>query len=198
MGRRSVAFGYLSRRTSRYSVQSAASGGWSGIRTHGGVAPTPVFKTGALNRSAIHPAGGGTFSHARRGCKRRGSGAVVPSWPRLVSEHSPRRFRAARPLGSFVQIIRAASTLLWRNMIELERAGADVSGADGGTAAAIRVYRGADHLPRSRQDLRVSACLPRRGLPCAEVIGAVTGRRVRLFDMSAPDLGVSVVRALLG
>ena len=30
-------------------------GGWGGIRTHGELAPTPVFKTGALNRSATHP-----------------------------------------------------------------------------------------------------------------------------------------------
>src|SRR5690606_3256223 len=30
-------------------------GGESGIRTHGSVATTPVFKTGALNRSAISP-----------------------------------------------------------------------------------------------------------------------------------------------
>jgi hypothetical protein len=31
------------------------SGGWGEIRTHGGVAATPVFKTGALNHSATHP-----------------------------------------------------------------------------------------------------------------------------------------------
>ncbi len=31
------------------------SGGWGGIRTHGALARTPVFKTGALNRSATHP-----------------------------------------------------------------------------------------------------------------------------------------------
>src|SRR5689334_20042510 len=30
-------------------------GGWGGIRTHEGLAPLPVFKTGALNRSATHP-----------------------------------------------------------------------------------------------------------------------------------------------
>jgi hypothetical protein len=30
-------------------------GGGSEIRTHGGVAPTAVFKTAALNRSAIPP-----------------------------------------------------------------------------------------------------------------------------------------------
>lgn len=31
-------------------------GGWGEIRTHGDVSATPVFKTGALNRSATHPA----------------------------------------------------------------------------------------------------------------------------------------------
>tara|TARA_Y100000034_G_C6741499_1_gene329047 strand:+ start:336 stop:515 length:180 start_codon:yes stop_codon:yes gene_type:complete len=31
------------------------NGGWGGIRTHDGLAPMPVFKTGAFNRSATHP-----------------------------------------------------------------------------------------------------------------------------------------------
>ena len=31
------------------------SGGGSEIRTHGGRKPSPVFKTGAFNRSAIPP-----------------------------------------------------------------------------------------------------------------------------------------------
>lgn len=31
------------------------TGGESGIRTHGRFDPSPVFKTGALNRSAISP-----------------------------------------------------------------------------------------------------------------------------------------------
>ncbi len=31
------------------------NGGWGEIRTHGELSPTPVFKTGALNRSATHP-----------------------------------------------------------------------------------------------------------------------------------------------
>ena len=30
-------------------------GGWGGIRTPGGVAPTAVFKTVAFDRSATHP-----------------------------------------------------------------------------------------------------------------------------------------------
>lgn len=39
-----------------------ACGGGSGIRTHGELAPTPVFKTGALNRSAIPPVTAGHCS----------------------------------------------------------------------------------------------------------------------------------------
>lgn len=31
------------------------AGGWGGIRTHGTLARSPVFKTGAFNRSATHP-----------------------------------------------------------------------------------------------------------------------------------------------
>ena len=31
------------------------NGGWGGIRTHDGLSPMPVFKTGAFNRSATHP-----------------------------------------------------------------------------------------------------------------------------------------------
>ena len=34
---------------------SNISGGWGGIRTPGGVAPTTVFKTVAIDRSATHP-----------------------------------------------------------------------------------------------------------------------------------------------
>ena len=30
-------------------------GGWGGIRTHGRLSPTAVFKTAALNHSATHP-----------------------------------------------------------------------------------------------------------------------------------------------
>src|SRR6516164_6985336 len=33
----------------------APNGGWGGIRTHGTLAGTPVFKTGALNHSATLP-----------------------------------------------------------------------------------------------------------------------------------------------
>ena len=36
-------------------IKSAGSGGRGGIRTHGTLAGTPVFKTGALNHSATLP-----------------------------------------------------------------------------------------------------------------------------------------------
>ncbi len=39
----------------RHEPCPRAPGGWSEIRTHGGLAPSAVFKTAALNHSAIHP-----------------------------------------------------------------------------------------------------------------------------------------------
>ena len=38
-----------------YSLISMVLGGWGGIRTHGTVPRTLVFKTRALNHSATHP-----------------------------------------------------------------------------------------------------------------------------------------------
>ena len=38
-----------------YHGISNFNGGWGGIRTPGGVAPTTVFKTAAFDRSATHP-----------------------------------------------------------------------------------------------------------------------------------------------
>src|SRR3981189_171202 len=45
------------KRTGRARRQGRAdqTPGWGGIRTHGELAPTLVFKTSALNRSATHP-----------------------------------------------------------------------------------------------------------------------------------------------
>jgi hypothetical protein len=37
-------------------AKNRLSGGWGGIRTHEERKPLPVFKTGAFNRSATHPA----------------------------------------------------------------------------------------------------------------------------------------------
>ena len=45
-------------------------GGWGGIRTHGELAPTAVFKTAALNHSATHPLDQRHIIHVRRGVSR--------------------------------------------------------------------------------------------------------------------------------
>ncbi len=39
-----------------FNINELDAGGGGGIRTHGGLSPTPVFKTGALNHSATPPA----------------------------------------------------------------------------------------------------------------------------------------------
>jgi hypothetical protein len=39
----------------RLFINGLSHGGWGGIRTHGTLARTPVFKTGAFNHSATHP-----------------------------------------------------------------------------------------------------------------------------------------------
>ena len=41
----------------RENAFARASGGWGGIRTHGALSCTLVFKTSALNHSATHPEG---------------------------------------------------------------------------------------------------------------------------------------------
>lgn len=40
---------------SKFLVSLLITGGWGGIRTPGGLAPSTVFKTVAIDRSATHP-----------------------------------------------------------------------------------------------------------------------------------------------
>ena len=58
-------------------------GGWGGIRTHGRLAPTPVFKTGALNRSATHPCRGKAFDTAVKEMAQGGEGQGMSPIVRL-------------------------------------------------------------------------------------------------------------------
>src|SRR5689334_79286 len=53
----------------RWPENGAQAGGEGGIRTHGGVSPTTVFKTVALNHSATSPAG---TIYSRLGVKKNG------------------------------------------------------------------------------------------------------------------------------
>src|SRR5687767_1970177 len=62
-------------------------GGEGGIRTHGGLAPTAVFKTAALNHSATSPARGlgpaSAPSRPHRPCRASRAASRVSGWPRL-------------------------------------------------------------------------------------------------------------------
>src|SRR4051794_29014944 len=91
----------LHRGSPRRSV-GETDGGRGGIRTHGTLAGTPVFKTGALNHSATLP-NANLMSEGVADCKRqlvrrprkdgRRAGATIPS-PRPRPPHF-RRVRAA-------------------------------------------------------------------------------------------------------
>ena len=48
-----------------YIIISEGNGGWGGIRTHGRLAPSAVFKTAAIDHSATHPAPSAQASQAR-------------------------------------------------------------------------------------------------------------------------------------
>src|SRR5579862_8644524 len=64
------------------SVFRVETGGWGEIRTHGTLAGTPVFKTGALNRSATHPLG--EIKRMELPVSRTDSG-LAPNWQQRVS-----------------------------------------------------------------------------------------------------------------
>jgi hypothetical protein len=55
MGKMMGRMGFASPKFNKIREYLLYIGGWGGIRTHGALARTPVFKTGALNRSATHP-----------------------------------------------------------------------------------------------------------------------------------------------
>ena len=74
------------------------TGGRSGIRTHERVAPLPVFKTGALNRSAIRPSR--QIKHLGAAVKEQ-MRTLSPDWHRqLFNEHVSFSFKVLAPLTS--------------------------------------------------------------------------------------------------
>src|SRR5277367_5440661 len=78
------------------------SGGWGGIRTHGGLAPAPVFKTGALNHSATHPDHWSEGRWALRTAIATRSAVEAPRTPSLLERWSGepallRRLAVVRP-----------------------------------------------------------------------------------------------------
>ena len=91
--------GKIRRQPDRENAFARASGGGSGIRTHGDIAATPVFKTGALNRSAIPPV---PFAGMREDAcvfkwQRRAEGAAVRHKIAPIGTHSFNDMESVRP-----------------------------------------------------------------------------------------------------
>ncbi len=87
----------------------------------------------------------------------------------------------------------------WRNMIELERNG--VPSIDGENGRLLRVFRGAEAaslpLPELNQGERppdIQSGLQKRPL---EALAEAIGQRIRVFDMTSPQLGLPVARLVL-
>ena len=78
----------------RAGRNAAAGGGGGGIRTHGGVAPTPVFKTGTFDRSATPPQDrlrvAGFCPAVKRVSRRNSLGCIRTTPKRSVGQPQPR------------------------------------------------------------------------------------------------------------
>ncbi len=86
----------------------------------------------------------------------------------------------------------------WRNMIELERNG--VPPAVGAPDILLRTYRGAEALSHPIPQAALGKAPPhmeRTQKRPVEILASVTGTRVRVFDMTAPALGIHVARVVL-
>jgi ribosomal protein S12 methylthiotransferase accessory factor YcaO len=89
--------------------------------------------------------------------------------------------------------------LLWRNMVEMEARSAPVPPPGTHHGDLVRVYRGAAPIARgvSGEPLSMLPAVPAPDAPLAQIVHATTGRRVRVFDLTAPTLDVAVARAVL-
>lgn len=88
----------------------------------------------------------------------------------------------------------------WRNMVELERAAPDVGGMAPDDRMRLARYRGA--VPREAWPVPEEAEVGDRGQADVEgllaAVAVVSGRRVRGFDFTTPEVGVPVVKIHLG
>lgn len=87
----------------------------------------------------------------------------------------------------------------WRNMVEIERAGADPSGWPAEDLARIARYRGAlprEDWPEAAGEVGDCGRADLEGLLAA--VAVVSGQRVRAFDFTTPEVGVPVVKVVLG
>ncbi|WP_415009641.1 YcaO-like family protein [Amaricoccus sp.] len=114
-----------------------------------------------------------------------------------------RRTEGSAARGGRAEAVRAAveeAMFHWRNMVELERAAPDLAAMAEEDRLRIARYRGA--LPRevwppaASADPGEAAATDVEGLLAA--VAVVSGRRVRAFDLTAPEIGVPVIRVHLG
>ena len=99
-------------------------------------------------------------------------------------------------------VLRAAeeSILLWRNMVEIEHRSLPATAISGRQNRRLRVYLGAEQQEISAPD---KTTIERPAEPAAEralvhVVRGVANQRVRVFDLTRPNVGVAVARVLLG
>lgn len=87
----------------------------------------------------------------------------------------------------------------WRNMVEIEARGVQIPAPGTLQGDAVRMYRGAAPVSFFSPDACFSRApvTPVADAPLAETVKMVTGRRVRMFDMTSPSLNIAVVRAIL-
>src|SRR2546427_648856 len=133
-------------------------GGESGIRTHGRFNPSPVFKTGALNRSAISPIGSRSPGQ-RRILAREGHLPKTTLAPALRIRHG------------------GASTAIGSPMAHLDLANLRTTLLDDTQLAAVALHRTfAGHLPVSSGHLVVCDPLVQAEAPALADYTAPLGR----------------------
>jgi hypothetical protein len=91
--------------------------------------------------------------------------------------------------------------LQWRNMIELERNCISLEPLSKNDLEIVEGYRGAARLPEwldaDGEPWALQGRIESHDDPLA-ALHVVTGQRVRLFDLSAPETGICTVRVVLG
>lgn len=107
---------------------------------------------------------------------------------------------ARRGLGSAVRAAVEEAMFHWRNMIELERSAPSLAAMAPDDRDRVARYRGA--LPRDSWGTAEVGGPGDVGRADTEgllaAVAVLSGQRVRVFDMTAPEVGVPVVRIHLG
>lgn len=90
--------------------------------------------------------------------------------------------------------------LLWRNLVEMEARSAPIPNASTHEGVLVHIYRGAAQIDASAcgEKKETLPSVPAVDTPIAQIVSSVTGSRVRVFDLTAPSVGIPVARAVLG